>query len=84
MKKNTTGFKDGSRNPKRKRKFHNAFPNKLETIYTFVVFATSSTSVTLTVTGFELIKIPTSAGVVCELTLTKEVLYEKTMNKNNI
>ena len=48
----------------------------MELIYTFVMFATSYTSHTLSFTTFDLVLLTTLTGVACELTLCKKILFE--------
>ena len=49
-----------------------------------LVFSTTSTAVTVSITGFVLLVLPMSTGIGCGLTLTKNVLYELNMNYYNI
>ena len=55
----------------------------MKTVDTSVIMATTSSSVTLSLTGFGLLVIPISSGFACGLTLTIQVLYELIMNKHN-
>ena len=57
------------------------YPKK--TVEDFVIIATTSTKVTLSVTGFQLPVIPISIGIACELTLTNKVFDELIMNKDS-
>ena len=51
----------------------------MKTVSTSVINATTSNSVTLSNTGISLIVLPVSTGVACQLTLTKKVIFERTM-----
>ena len=50
---------------------------------TFVIFATISSSITLSLTGFGLILIPKSFATACGLSIDKKVVYEIIVNKYN-
>ena len=59
---------------------------KLKSFDTFVVFATTSTSVSLSVGGIGLIVTPSLTGVGCGLTISNKVIYEivlQNYNKHN-
>ena len=55
----------------------------LKTVDSFVIIAITSSSVTLSLTGFGLLVIPISSGFACGLTFTIQVLYELIMNEHN-
>ena len=46
---------------------------------TFVIIATTSSSITLSLTGMGLIAIPISSGIACGLTISNKVIYEKVL-----
>ena len=46
-------------------------------------FATTSSSITLSLTGFGLIVIPISTGIACGLSVSNKVIYEVILNKYN-
>ena len=52
---------------------------KLKSIDTIGIFATTSRSITLSLTGFSLIVIPISSSIACGLSLTNKALYEIVM-----
>ena len=54
----------------------------LKSFDTFVAFATTSSSITLSLTGIELIAIPISTTTACGLSIGNKVLYELIINKN--
>ena len=55
----------------------------LESVDSIVIIATTSTSITLSVTGFGLIILPISAGIACTLSLGKKILHKLIINKYN-
>ena len=55
----------------------------LSSIDTFVIIATTSTSITLGLTGFGLIVIPISSSIACGLTISNKVIYEIIIQKQN-
>ena len=50
---------------------------------TFVIIATTSISITLSLRGIGLIALPISTATACELSITYKVTYEITINKYN-
>ena len=84
IKEMITYFKD--KNNKSKKKFKKY--KTLTTILTsfdaiIIIIATTSTSITLSVTGIRLIAIPISTATACGLSITNKVLYEIVMQKYN-
>ena len=55
----------------------------LKSLDKFVNFATTSSSITLSLTGICLIVIPILAGIACGLTISNKILYEIIMQKYN-
>ena len=55
----------------------------LKSFDTFVIIATTSSSITLSLTGTGLIVIPISAASACALSIGNKVLYEVIINKYN-
>ena len=55
----------------------------LKSFDTFVIIGTTSSSITLSLTGIGLIAIPTSSGIACGLTISNKLLYELVMKKYN-
>ena len=55
----------------------------LESLDSIVSIAATSTSITLSVTGFGLVILPISAGIACTLSLGNKVLHKLIINKYN-
>ena len=49
----------------------------MKTVHTFVNFAKSSTSVTISITGLGLSILPISSEIACGLNLVEKVFHEK-------
>ena len=83
IKEMITHFKD--ENHKSKQRFKNfKTPNTiLESIDSVVIIGATSTSKTLSITGFGLINIPISAGIACTLSLGNKILHKLIINKYN-
>ena len=58
------------------KKINKVLSTLLEAVNSFVIIATTSSSVTLTIAGFELIVIPISTGIACGLHLTTKVFMK--------
>ena len=67
----------------KKYKKYKTITTILKSIDTFDIIATTSTCITLSITGIGLIAIPISAATVCGLSITNKVLYEIVMQKYN-
>ena len=78
-----TYFKDKNNKSKKKYKNYKTTTTILKSFDTFVIFATTSTSIILSVTRIGLIAIPLSTATVCGLSNTNKVLYEIVMQKFN-
>ena len=68
-----TFFKDENRISENRYKLHKELSTILKTCDTFVINAATSSSVTLSMTGFGLVVVPISFGIACALTLAKKV-----------
>ena len=55
----------------------------LKSFDTFVIIATTSSSITLSLTGIGLIVIPISTATACSLSIGNKVLFELIINKSN-
>ena len=76
-------FKDkNNKSKKRYRKFK-TLTTIIKSLYTFVKKATTSSSITLSLTGIGSIVIPKSTATGCGLSIGNKVLYEIIMNKDN-
>ena len=76
-------FKDKNHKSKKKYKKYKTITTILKSFDTIVIIATTSTSITLSVTGIGLIAIPISTASACQLSITNKVLYEIVMQKYN-
>ena len=75
-----TYFKKKNNNSKKIKK-NKMITTLLKSFDTFVIIATTSSSVTLSLTGIGLIVIPISAASLCALSVGNKVLYEIIINK---
>ena len=78
-----TYFKDENHKTKTKYKKYKTITTILKSFDTFVIIATTSSSITLSLTGIGLIVIPISTAKACGLSIGNKVLYEVVINKYN-
>ena len=78
-----TYFKDKNHKSKKKYKKYKTLTTILKSFDTIVIIATTSSSITLYLTGFGLRVIPISSSIACGLTITNKILYEIVMQKYN-
>ena len=83
IKEMITYFKDKNNKSKKKYKKYKTLTTILKSFDTIVIIATTSTSITLSVTGIGLIAIPISTATACGLSITNKVLYAIVMQKYN-
>ena len=83
IKKMITYFKDKNNKSKKRYKNYKTITTILKSFDTFVIIATTSNSITLSLTGIGLIAIPTSTATACGLSIGNKVLYEIIINKYN-
>ena len=83
IKEMITYFKDKNNKSKKKYKNYKTLNTVLESVDSIDIIGTTSTSITLSVTGFALIILPKSAGIACTLSLGNKVLHELIINKYN-
>ena len=83
IKEMITCFKDKNNMSKKKYKNYKTLNTVLQSIDSIVIIAATSTSITLSITGFGLIILPLSAGIVCGLSLDNKVLHKVIINKYN-
>ena len=76
-------FKDKNNKSKKKYKKNKTITTILKSFDTFVNIATTSSSITLSLTGIGLIVIPIPTASVCDLSIGNKVLYEMIINKYN-
>ena len=55
----------------------------LESVDSIVIITATSTSITLSITGVDLIILPISAGIACTLSLGNKILHKLIINKYN-
>ena len=78
-----TYFTDKNHKSKKRCKNYKTLNTILESVDSIVIIATTSTSITSSITGVRLIILPISAGISCTLSLGNKVLHKLTINKNN-
>ena len=83
IKEMITHFKDKINKSKKKYKKFQTITTMLKSFDAFVNFATTSTSITLSLTAIGLIAIPISTSTACGLSIGNKVIYEIIINKYN-
>ena len=83
IKEMITYFKDKNNKAKKKYKNYKTLNTIIESVDSIVIIATTSTSITLSITGIGLIILPISAGIACTLSLCNKVLHKLIINKYN-
>ena len=83
IKEMITYFKDKNNKSKKRYKNYKTLNTVLESVDTIVIIGATSTSITLSITGFGLIILPISAGIACTLSLGNKVLHKLIINKYN-
>ena len=78
-----TYFKDKNNKSKKKYKKYELISTILKSFNTFVIIATTSSSITLSLTGIGLIAITISTATACGLSVGNKVIYEIIINKYN-
>ena len=73
IKEMITYFKDKDHKSKKKHKKYKTLNTILESVDSIVIIGTTSTSITLSVTGIRLIILPISAAIACTLSLGNKV-----------
>ena len=76
-------FKDKNNKSKKKYKKYKTITTILKSFETFVIIATTSSSITLTVIGIGFIVIPILTTSACALSIGNKVLYEIIINRYN-
>ena len=76
-------FKDKNNKSKKRHQKYKTLNTVLESVDSFVIFGATSTSITLSITGFGLTILPISAGIACTLSLGNKVLHNLIINKQN-
>ena len=83
IKEMITYFKDVNKKSKKRYKKYKMLTTILKSFDTFVIIGTTSSSITLSLTGIGLIAIPISSGIACGLTISNKLLYELVMKNYN-
>ena len=83
IKEMITYFKDKNNKSKKRYKNYKTLNTVLESVDSIIIIGATSTSITLSVTGFGLIILPISAGIACTLSLGNKVLHKLIINKYN-
>ena len=83
IKKTTTYFKDKNHKSKKKLKKYKTINTKIKSIDTFVIVATSSSSITLSLTGIGFIAIPISTATTCGLSIGNNLVSVIIIKKYN-
>ena len=78
-----TKFKDKDFESKKKYKKYKTLTTILKSFDTFVIIATTSSSITLSLKRFGLLIIPISGSIACGITITNKVTYEIIINEYN-
>ena len=76
-------FKDINHKSKKRYKKYKTLNTILESVDSIVIIGATSTSITLSVTGFGLVILPKSAAIACTLSLGNKVLQKLIINKYN-
>ena len=77
----TTYFKDKNNKFKKKYKKYKTLTTILKSFDTFVIIATTSSSITLSLTEIGLMVIPISTATACGLSIGSKLIYEIIKNK---
>ena len=76
IKEMITNFKDKNHKSRKKYKNYKTLNTILESVHSIVIIGATSTSITLSITGFGLIILPISAGIACTLSLGNKALHK--------
>ena len=83
IKEMITYFKEKNHKSNKTYKNYKTLNRVLESVDSIVIIAATSTSITLSITGFGLIILPISAGIACTLSLGNKILHKLIINKYN-
>ena len=83
IKEMITYFKDKNNKSKKKYKNYKTLNTVLESVDSIVIIGSTSTSITLSITGIGLIILPISAGIACALSFGNKILHKIIINKYN-
>ena len=83
IKEMITYFKDKNNKSKKKIKKYKTLNTVLKSVDSIIIIGATSTSITLSVTGFALINLPISAGIACNLSTGNKKIHRLIINKYN-
>ena len=83
IKEMITYFKNKNNKSKKKYKKFKTITTILKSCDTFVIIATTSSSITLSLTGINFVAIAISSATACGISFANKVLYEIFINKYN-
>ena len=83
IKEMITYFKDKNNKSKKRYKKYKTITTILKSFDTVVIIATTSSSITLSLTAIGLIAVPISTATLCGLSIGNKVLYEVVINRHN-
>ena len=83
IKEMITYFKDKNHKSKQRYKKYKTITTILKSFDTFIILATTSSSITLSLTGIGLVVVPISTATACGLSIGNKVLIEVIINKYN-
>ena len=78
-----TYFKDKNRKSKKNYKNSKTLNTILESVDSTAIIAATSTSITLSITGIDLVILPITTGFACTLSLGNKLLHKLIINKYN-
>ena len=81
IKEMITNFKDKNNKSKKKNRKYKTITTLLKSFDTFVINATTSSSITLSLTRIGLIAIPKATATACGLSVVIKIIYEIIINK---
>ena len=83
IKEMITYFKNKNHKSKKKYRNYKTLNTVLESVDSIVIIGSTSTSISLSVTGVGLIVLPVVAGVACGISLGNKILHKLIINKYN-
>ena len=76
-------FKDKNNKSKKRYQNYKTLTTKLKSFDTFVIVATTSSSITLSLTEIGCLDVPISTALACGLSIGNKIIYENIKNKYN-
>ena len=81
LKEMITYLKDENRKSEKKYKTYETLISMLDLVDTVVIIGSTTTTLTVSITGIGLINVPISAGKASSLSLVKKILYQIILKK---